>query len=298
MHPDSAEKKPSSARRVSWADARRFGRELLKMVWDEAQRDDVVDLAAQMSFYFVLSLFPFLLVVAAVIGWLPSTNLWRNFAQWVTDYFPGGARKMVFSTVLELTKGYGKFFSVGLACTLWAAATGVVSLMDALNIAYEVRETRGYWRRRAIALVTTCLAAFFFVVSFATLSLGHWAVAAFSADVNSIHISGIFTETVRWLATFALLLLALDLMNEVLPNYRRPWRWITPGRLFVALTFVLASFGFNIYILYFANYPRVYGTLAGFIILMMWIYIASIILLVGAEIDNSLERLKQQGASA
>ena len=115
--------------------------------------------------------------------------------------------------------------------------------------------------------------------------------------VRWVHLSRIPIEIARWLVTLLLMCLALDLMNQFLPNRDRPWRWITPGRLFVAIMFVLASFGFNVYLRYFANYPRVYGALAGFIVLMMWIYIASLILLVGAEIDNNLERL-ERGASA
>jgi len=297
VHSDFADKTPSLTWIVSHDNPGRFYSKLLKMVWNDVQRDDLVDLAAQMSFYFVLSLFPFLLVVAAVIGWLPSTTLWHDFAQWITDYLPGDARKLVFSAVLELTKGYGSFFSIGLAGTVWAASTGVVSLMDSLNITYDTKETRGYWRRRAIAIVTTCLAAFFFVASFVTMALGHWAVTSFSTDVRRIQISRVSIEIARWLVTLLLMCLALDLMNEFLPNRDRPWRSITPGRLFVAIMFVLASFGFNIYLRYFANYPRVYGALAAFIVLMMWIYIASLILLIGAEIDNSLEHLKR-GESA
>ena len=298
MHSDSANKTPSLAAVVTRDNPRHFYSKLLKMVWSEIQKDNLLDLAAQMSFYFVLSLFPFLLVVAAVIGWLPSTTLWHNFAQWLTDYLPGDARKMVFSAILQLTQGYRKFFSFGLAGTIWAASTGVVSLMDSLNIAYDTKETRGYWRRHAIAVVTTCLAAFFFVASFATLSFGHWAVTAFAANVHWVHIPGVPIEIVRWLVTLLLMCLALDLMNQFLPNLNRSWRWITPGRLFAAVMFVLASFGFNLYLRYFANYPHVYGALAGFIILMMWVYISSFILLIGAEIDNCLECMKQQGAQA
>ncbi len=296
--PDPGNKSPSLTWVAPEYNSRRFLSDLLKMVWTDLQNDNCLDLAAQMSFYFVLSLFPFLLVIAAVIGWLPSTTLWHNFAQWVTNYFPSGARKIVFTAILDLTNGYGSFFSFGLLVTMWAASTGVVSLMDALNIAYEVKETRGFWRRRALALTATALAAIFFLASFGALAFGHWAVVAFSADVNLIHITHIPFEIARWLVTLLLMCLALDLMNHFLPNRDRPWRWVTPGRLFVALTFVIASIGFNLYVRYFANYPRLYGALAGFIILMMWIYIASLILLVGAEIDNALEHIKREGKFA
>lgn len=283
---------------ASQGNSRRFYTDLLKIIWADVQRDDCVDLAAQMSFYVVLSLFPFLLVIAAVIGWLPSTNLWHDFAQWITNYLPGDSRKLVFSTILDLTHGYSRFFSFGLLVTVWAASAGVSSLIDALNVTYGVKETRSFWRRHALALAGTGLAAVFFFVSFCALTFGHWAAASLYLDLKGVHALQVPFEIARWLATLLLIGLALDLMNHFLPNVDRPWRWFTPGRLFVSVTLVGASIAFNFYLRYFANYPRLYGALAGFIVLMIWIYIASLILLIGVEMDNAIELLKKGGESA
>jgi membrane protein len=270
---------------------------LLRTIWADFESHNCLDLAAEMSFYFVLSLFPFLLLVAAIIGWLPSTNLWHNFAQWITNYLPSESRNLVFATVLDLTRGYSRFLSFGLAGTLWAASSGFTTLMDALNITYEVKETRSFWRRRAITLWATVLSALFFIASFGVLAFGHWA-ACMLLDAHWVHTLRVPFEIARWLATLLLMCLALDLMNHFLPNVKRPWRWLTPGRLFVAVMFVVASIGFNLYVRYFANYPRLYGALAGFIILMVWVYVASLILLVGAETDQAMERSKEHGGSA
>lgn len=286
----------NKAHSLSWYSSRENSRQfypnLLKIIWADVQTDDCLDLAAQMSFYVVLSLFPFLLVIAAVIGWLPSTNLWHNFAQWITNYLPGDSRKLVFSTILDLSHGYSGFFSLGLVGTVWAASAGVSSLIDSLNVTYKAKETRSFWRRRAIAFSGTSLAAIFFIASFCALTFGHWAATSLSLDLKGIHSLRVPFEIARWLATLLLICLALDLMNHFLPNITRPWRWVTPGRLFVSLTWVGASIAFNFYVRYFANYPRLYGALAGFIVLMMWIYIASLILLIGVEMDNAMELLK------
>lgn len=292
----------SKAHSLGWYSSpenlRRFYPNLLKVLWTNVLNDDCLDLAAQMSFYVVLSLFPFLLVIAAVIGWLPSTSLWHDFAQWITNYLPGDSRKLVFSTILDLTHGYSGFFSLGLLGTIWAASAGVSSLIDSLNVTYGVKETRSFWRRRAVALGFTGLAAVFFIASFGALTLGHWAATSLSLDIKGIHSLRVPFEVARWLATLLLICLALDLMNHFLPNVTRPWRWLTPGRLFVSLTLVGASITFNFYLRYFANYPRLYGALAGFIVLMIWIYIASLILLIGVEMDNAVADLKGGRASA
>ena len=106
--------------------------------------DDVVDLAAQVSFYFVLSLVPFLIVLAAIVGWLPSSTLWQSFAQWITDYFPNRSRQAVFATILDLTRGYTGFLSFGLLAAIWSASSGFMSLMEALSIACFGDATRRF----------------------------------------------------------------------------------------------------------------------------------------------------------
>jgi membrane protein len=273
------------------------GLRLLKLLWQDVQADNCIDLAAEMSYYFVMSLFPFLLVVAAVIGWLPSTNLWQNFAQWVTAYLPYGSRHVVFETVLALTHGSSSFLSIGLAGTIWAASSGFISLMDSLNIAYEAKETRGFWKRRLIAFAAIAVAGVFLVASFGLVTFGKWAHTMLSSDLTLIRTFHVPFEIARWVGTFVLLCIGLDLVDHFLPNVRRPWRWLTPGRLFVASMFVAASAGFNFYLGHFGNYSRIYGALAGAIILLLWIYIASLILLVGAEIDRAIERLEPEGKS-
>jgi membrane protein len=277
--------------------SRRAYSALLRTIWDDFESDNCLNIAAEMSFYFVLSLSPFLLVVAAMIGWLPSTDLWHNFAQWITSYLPSDSRKLVFSTVLDLTRGYSGFLSVGLVGTFWAASSGFTTLMEALNITYEVKETRGYWKRRAIALCATALSAVFFIASFGVLTMGHWAVSHL-LDAESLRFLRVPLEVARWLVTLLLMCVALDLISHFLPNLDRRWRWLSPGQLFVAITFVITSMGFSLYVRYFADYPRVYGALAGFVVLMIWVYTGSVILLIGAETDHALERLSLHGGSA
>jgi membrane protein len=272
-------------------DSRRFYWSLLRKVWADLQTDNCIDLAAQMSFYFILSVFPFLLVIASVIGWLPSTNVWHNFAQWISHYVPPYSRGAFFHTILALTHGYSSFFSLGLIAMVWAASSGFTSLIDSLNIAYGVKESRGFWKRRIIALAATGLAAVFLFGSFGLLTAGRWAVGVLSENLAWVQRFRVWFEVGRWLTTVGLLVIGLDLMDYFLPDRTRRWRWFTHGRIFATVMFVGTSLAFNFYIAKFANYSKVYGALAGAIILLLWIYAFSLILLVGAEIDNSVDRL-------
>ena len=153
-------------------------------------------------------------------------------------------------------------------------------------------------KKRAIAVCAAIVAALFFLGSFGLLSFGHWAAILFSNRFGSPGEFHIEWDIARWLATLVLICLGIDLANSFLPNVSCPWRWLTPGTLAAALTLLGASAGFNLYLRYFSTYPRIYGALAGFIILLVWIYIANLILLVGVEIDRALGELRKDGARA
>lgn len=191
-------------------------------------------------------------------------------------------------------------FSLGLLATIWTASSGFVSLMESLTVAYGAKETRGFWKKRVLAIAATAVGAVFLLGSFGLLTFGHWAAAIISLRLDTVVNFQVPWELGRWLASLLLMLLGLDLMNYFLPNIRKRWHWLTPGTGFVILMMVAGSAIFNFYLRHFGSYPRFYGTMAGFIILMFWIYIASLILLIGAETDSVIERLRtrERGASS
>jgi membrane protein len=260
-------------------------------IWERIQVDDCVDLAAQTSFYFALSLLPFCLVLAVFVGWLPSTAMWKSFATWMVTYLPRQSREVIFSTILSLVNYSAGFLSLGLITAIWSASSGFVSLMESLSIVYGKRDSRSYWRKHAIGTCVTVLAMFFAMATFGLMAFGRWGYELFPATLRQWNISRGAWNAGRWGLTAVILCLALDLINFVLPDVKRPWRWVTPGTVFVLLTLVAMSAGFNLYFQHFSSYPRLYGALGGFIILMLWIYFATLILLVGAEADREIERL-------
>src|SRR5215469_433059 len=265
--------------------------DLFRGVWKRIQADDCFDLAAQTSFYFVLSLFPFCLVMAVLVGQLPSSGVWTSFANWVVAYLPADSRDLVLLTILRLMHYSPGFLSFGLLATIWSASSGFVSLMESLSVAYGARDTRSYWRKRVIGALFTMLAALFALATFGVMAFGHWELPRLLAAVTTWNLSKVLAETGRWIVTVMLLCFGINLVTYLLPNIKRRWRWLTPGTIFAGLTIVLSSVGFNLYFHFFSFYPRIYGALGGFIILMFWIYLASLILLVGAETDTEIDRL-------
>ncbi len=275
-----------------------WGRTALDVIQQTFRRvmdDNILDLAAQVSFYFVLSLLPFLIVLAAIVGWLPSTTLWQSFAQWITDYFPNRSRQAVFETILDLTRGYTGFLSFGLFAAIWSASSGFMSLMEALSVACCGKDTRSYWRKRAIATVATLVASMFCLLGFALWTVGHWATRTIFAEfkfVGTVHFR--WSVVTWWVGTLFLMLTALALINHFLPDGKRSWRWLTIGNVFTVVSIMIVSMGFNLFLRYSPTVPQVYTVLAGFVLLMTWIYAANLMILIGTELDTAISDIERK----
>ncbi|MGB2890625.1 MAG: YihY/virulence factor BrkB family protein, partial [Candidatus Acidiferrales bacterium] len=266
---------------------------IAKRIWHHAQADDCLDLAAQMSFYFVLALFPFLIFLAAVVGSLPFTGLWDGVVTWMMRYVPVQSQHLMLVTILGLTRSRIGFLSFGLLGAAWSASSGFVTLQKSLSRAYGVPETRGFWKKRSSALLMLGAVSAFFIASFGLMTAGHWLGTQIASRIKSPEPFQFLWEVGRWIATLALLNAGIALIDYALPNVKRPWRWVTPGGFVFVIFSVLASLAFNAYVRYFAFYNQTYGTLAGFVILITWIYLTSFILLVGAETNSVLEEIRE-----
>ncbi|MBI4460943.1 MAG: YihY/virulence factor BrkB family protein [Acidobacteria bacterium] len=271
---------------------------LARRVWNEINTDNVPGLAAQMSYYFMLALFPFLIFLAAVVGTLPYTGLWDKILQWIINYLPQSSQKFVFESVLGLTRGRSEFLSLGILGTVWAASVGLLNLMGALNIAYEVEETRGIFKRAATVFSMLFVIAFSFLGSFALLGTGDWlnqwlvTWLGFDAVLLGLWHVG------RWLVSLLLLAIGLSAVDYMLTNVKRPWRWITPGTAFAIVAWIPATVGFDLYARYIASYDKTYGALATAVVLMVWVYIIAVLTLVGAEINSELWKMRAEAESA
>jgi membrane protein len=163
--------------------------------------------------------------------------------------------------------------------------------MQALAIAYRLNDTRSYLRRRVISVCATFLVALFLLICFFIWNLGHLVLALVSTDLHYVVASTRLT-LVRWLLTLALLWLGFDLLTYFLPGKPGPWRWFTPGAAFIALAFILGTSVFDFYVAHSSQFSRIYGALAGFIVLMLWIYAANLALIIGAETDSAFLELR------
>ena len=236
--------------------------------------------------------------MAGLLGWIATTSDWAQFAAWLTTYLPARTQYAALTAMLELSKGYGAFLSFGLILTMWSASTGFLSLMDALSVAFGVKERRSYFKRRVIAICATILSALFVLLCFGIWNVGHLLAGVISHDFHYFVFFSVQWKLARWIATLLVICIGVDLINYFLPGSRQPWRWISAGTAFSVIGFVAASALLNLYVNHNPDVPRIYGALTGFIFLMLWIYFASLSLLIGAETDAAVRELTSHEAAA
>lgn len=263
---------------------------VLREIWREIMKDELVNLAAEMSYFFILALFPFFVVLGALAGFLPYTNLWTNVTHEIIRHFPLEARDLALQTLLNLAHKNKTFLSIGFVATVWASSSGLVSLMENFSRAYDVVETRGFWKKRLIAIGILVATSAFFFASFGLLTLGHRIGVFLSTRLYFGTTVGVVWEIFRWCFLLALLQTGVAIIDHLLPNKRRPWRWIRPGTFFATLALVGGTSGVNFYVRHIGHYSETYGAIGAFFVLMVWIFVSSLTLLVGAEINAVLEK--------
>ncbi len=266
-------------------------RELAQRVWVELYADDVTGLAAEMSYYFVLSVFPFLIFLAALVGTLPFTGAWNGVLTWVVLYFPQQSQQMVLATVLSLTRGRTGFLSLGILGTTWGAASGLLSLMGALNVVYDVKETRSFPKRLGLAFLMVFVLAALVLSTFGLLTGANWLDRGLAVCSMGLVTAPVLWRVTRWITSVILLGVSIAILDRTLPNLRSEWRRAMPGMAFVVLGWLVSTAGFNLYAQYLGTYNRTYGVLGVFVILMVWIYLSSLTILTGAEINSVLTKV-------
>jgi membrane protein len=277
-------------------------REAALRTWLEIQEDEVFGRAAQLSYYFLLALFPLLLFLTALFGYFAGAGaglqLRQNFMHSLGSMLPPSASALVRTTLDEIIDGSGAGkLSLGLLVTLWAASNGMGAISAALNTAYDVEESRGWLRERILAIALTIALSTLIVSSLALVLAGDW-ISDLAAE--KFGFGEIFTgvwNLLQWPLALALVFLAFALIYHFAPNLPgRPWRWITPGAILGVTLWLLVSLGFRLYLQYFDSYSRTYGSLGAVIVLMLWFYFTSAAILIGGELNSEIEHYQRNSA--
>jgi membrane protein len=246
--------------------------------------------AASLAYFFFFSAFPFLLFLLAFVTMLPVQGVGEWLLQWLQQFLPPEAYNGVEATIRDLIdRPRGGLLSLGAVLALWSASSAVVGLMDALNRAYRVEETRAWWlvRLQAIGLVVGL--STFMIVAFVLGLFGDPIVNLITSYFGPA--AGLASTVIRWVVVVGAVTLMLGVLYHVGPNVKSPWRWITPGSMLVTVGFGATSVAFSYYVSNFGSYNATYGSLGAVIILLFWLYLFAVFLVLGGQLNALVEHL-------
>jgi membrane protein len=265
-------------------------KEFLSALGKQWKEDRVTDLAASLTFFGVLALFPFLLFLVALAGIVISPQQIDALVQQLAQVAPGEAVKILGTQIHAIHDSQsGGLLTLGIVGALWSASGGMASLMVALNLVYDVEEERPFWKVRGVALLAT-LGAGAGVLAAALLGVAAGPVAQ--------AIGGPIGTVILWArlpAAGLLMMVVWAVLYRVLPDVEQRFKFLTPGSIAGVVLWVVASWGFSIYVSHFGSYNKTYGAIGAVIVLLMWMWISAIVLLAGAEINATIEQLSPEG---
>lgn len=270
-------------------------RELLVVLFNEIMRTRVLTIGAAVAFFFLVSLVPLLMVASALLSALPIHNLFQQLLDMMSVLIPPDAMSFVeklLGSILSVKAV--RVLSFGVLSYLWAASGAFSSLIEALNIAYDVTVTRPWWRDRLQALILTFTSGGLALVSLLCLLAGPHFVQFISYALPLPAIVTFLWPPVRIALMFITFVGNIMLLYYFGPNRKQSLRGVMPGATFAVAVWFLGSMSLSYYIQHFSNYNATYGSLGAIIGLMLWLYITSLSFLIGAELNAEMEKRRTQ----
>ena len=267
--------------------------ELGKRVWTEANNDRLFGRAAELSYYFLLALFPLLIFMTSAVGIVLGSDMGtrQQLFSYLARIMPPSAFELVNGTVLEVSQASsGGKLSFGLLAALWAASNGMSAITDSLNATYDIEEQRPWWKQKLVAItLTVALSILILSALMLVVAGGHIAEGIANAYGFGPAFAMVW-KVIQWPIVFAFMILAFALIYYFAPDLReQKWAWLTPGAAIGVILWLLVSLGFRVYLSYFDSYSKTYGSLGAVIILMLWLYFTGAAVLIGGEINSEIE---------
>src|SRR2546429_6504259 len=288
-----------------------FSKEFFVRVWARTDEDELLGRSAQLSYYFLLALFPLLLFLITLFGYFngAGSHLRHRLIAYLGEVMPSTALHLVTATIDEVTqaRGGGKL-SVGLLLALWASSSGMNAISQSLNAAYDVRETRPWWKVRLISIALTVALSILIISALLIVlyggRLGHFVAAM----VHEGYAFSIVWRVLQFPIALIFVFVTFDLIYRFSPNVKGPRRdarlpasdyrrrWLSPGVVVAMVLWLLVSLGFRLYLHFFNSYSATSGSLGALIILIFWFYLTGAAILLGGEVNCEWESSDQLAA--
>ncbi|MFS0645985.1 YihY/virulence factor BrkB family protein [Siminovitchia sp. 179-K 8D1 HS] len=259
--------------------------EFVKSLMEKIHHNDVTGLAAQLAYFFLLSLFPMLIFLVTLLPYMPITQ--QDIFYLLKNFAPQETYTLIHDTLAEIMANRsGGLLSIGFIATIWSASKGMNALMKSLNRAYEVEEKRSFFIARGLSVVLTIAMIFVFVLALLLpvfgKQIGLFIFSFLGLSEQFLKVWGI----IRWALSPLIIFLVFLAVYYLAPNVRIKCLTAAPGAIFATVGWIIVSLGFSFYVSNFGNYTATYGSITGIIILMLWFYFSAIIIMVGGEINS------------
>jgi len=274
---------------ISWA-------EIWKRTAKEMVADDCLGLAAQLSYFLFLALFPAILFVLAVGSFFPLQNLAGDLVRVLQPVASAEVVELVADQIRRISEAEsGGLLTFGVLAALWSSSAAVVALTSALNAAYDIEEGRPWWKVRLVAIGLTLALAVFLLLSFSLVLAGPEIAEYLGTTLRMGPVVEWTWKILQWPLAFGMVSTALGLVYYFAPDSEQDWVWITPGAVVATVLWLLASMGFRLYVTRFSDYNATYGAVGGVMVLLLWFYVSSLAILVGAEMNAEIEHASPHG---
>ena len=262
----------------------------------DVERNRTLQMGAALSYYFVMALFPALIFLSAIVAFLPAAGLFDQTLDLMGRFVPAEGMGLVRKVLSDaVTPNRGSFLSFGFLATLWTASGGFAAAIEALNVAYDVAETRPFWKTRLLAMLLAVVIGLLLLVALFVMILGphfgQWLA-------TRMYLSRVWLRIwpyIHWFISVGFTVLAVEALYFLAPNVKQRFRATLPGAILSVAFWIGLSYLLGVYFRTFANFNHTYGTLGAGIALMVWLYWTGFAMLVGAELNAELAKRTKEG---
>jgi membrane protein len=268
---------------------------VLVFFFEEINKGTVTNKASSLAYVFMLALFPATIFLFTLIPYIPIKHFQDNLLSILGQVMPHEAYSAFESTITDIVKKQnGGLFSFGFLTTLFFATNGVDTLIQAFNKSSLIEETRGYFHRRWVALVLTVVISISLLIAVAIMIAGHKILVFMQSHIASTaHAWITVIALLRWIIVIVIFFFTVSVLYRYGPAHKQRWKFLSPGSILATLLAILTSLGFTYYINNFASYNKIYGSIGTLIVVMIWLYLNSLIILIGFELNASIELSKR-----
>jgi membrane protein len=261
------------------------------------EADGVLDLSAQQAYYYFFALFPAILFLISIGSFFPLYHLMDNVVGMLGRFAPPDVIQIVQEQMLKLSnRDSSGILTIAFLITIWSSSGAMVSIITTLNAAYDITESRPWWRIRATAVLLTIGLSLFILGSIFLVLAG--PALAERIVANSAYLGTAFKWAwwiLQWPVVFLLVVTGVGLVYYFAPDAEQDWVWITPGSVLATVLWLAVSLGLKFYIKFSGGYNETYGTIGGVMVLLLWFYLSGLALLLGAELNSEIEHASPYG---